>query len=285
MNSRDPESGTAWSPKASPRNGSPTARRGVFAWLLGLSGLLALTSASGCGTAQPHSSPDVPGGTVAPATAVQIGKQSGAVPEFVRVGNSAPPRQLRRSGSWYVVPGAQARVASDSRRGIEFQLSLGRHSVGTGTVTATNLARSASRAIPVSRDRALFFANIYPSTDMVVSPGARGLELTLQLRGPPAPARFSWTVVGSETSLVGQPKSESAGLNYRLKTSHGSASAFALSVHYASFALDSSGTPPDLGRKLGTHLAASGDRVTVSIAHASPDIVYPVLLSIGLDHG
>ncbi len=240
----------------------------------------------GCGGDKSGSTSSTPVGAISPAKALEADKRSGAVPANIGFssGPSAPRHtapELRPEGRWYVMPPANARIAREPREGMQFQLHAGRrHSLGTGHAIPVDLADSASAPLRIANNRGLFFANTYPSTDTILTPGVDGVDLSLVLRGPSAPSKFSWRVVGSQTQLVGQPKSQAAGLFYRFHTRRVSGSGFALSIQVDPYPHDSAGYPYKLGTKLSTQLASSGDHVTVRIDHSARSLVYPLVVPI-----
>jgi hypothetical protein len=253
---------------------------------------IALTGAAlaGCGNGSNSSSisstssRQPPVGTISAAKALDVAKKSRVVGKIAYCLTQAcsetyPPPQLRAEGAWYVMPGTHAKIARDPGHGMRFQ--LGAHGgFGTGNATPIDLASSASAAIPVVNNRGLFFANTYPSVDTVFTPDQVGVEMKLVIRGPSAPSEFSWRVVGSETQLVGQPKSESAGLIYRIPH-HPRTFGFPLSIQVDPFPHDSAGYPQKPGTKLETQLTASGDQVTVRVDHSSGKLIYPLVVPIG----
>jgi hypothetical protein len=178
------------------------------------------------------------------------------------------------------------RIAADPSEGMQFQLYAQHRVVGTATATPLNLSRAAPTAIPIAKDRGLFFANAYPSTDVVVLPGPAGPTATLQLRSPRAPSEFSWRLAGSPGRLVGDPTSQTAALNYHFHTPRVSGSIDVLYVQVGPFAHDSSGFPTESNnqsvrpRELATHLSLSGDRVTVRIDRPSGKLAYPLLADV-----
>jgi hypothetical protein len=180
---------------------------------------------------------------------------------------------------------ADALVARDPRKGMQFQLYAQHRVLGTATAIPLHLSPSAPMVVPVADNRGLFFANAYPSTDEAVFPGPAGPTVTLQLRGPQAPSTFSWKLAGSPGRLVEDPKSQSVALNYQFHTPKVSGSIDVLYVQVGPFAHDSSGfpvesvDPSDRPRMVSTHLSLSGDRVTVRIDR-SGGLDYPLLVDL-----
>jgi hypothetical protein len=180
------------------------------------------------------------------------------------------------------MPGTNAKIARDPTEGMQFKLSTGRQSIGTGSATPIGLADSASAALPVANNRGLFFANTYPATDTVVSPSLNGIDLTLYIRRPSAPSEFSWRVAGPQTELFLQSKSDAAGLNYRSHNPGGSY--YPLLIQVDPFPHDSArpvaGQPYTPGTKVNTHLTVSGDQLTIRVDHSARKLTYPLLIPI-----
>jgi hypothetical protein len=248
--------------------------------------LAALVLLVGCGGGDTSTRSDPASGQISTEKALETGLDSGAVPS--RIGTSSQPApQLQTEGQWFVLPGrkASSRIARDPSKGMQFQLYAQHQVLGTAAATPLRLSPSASMAIPVADNRALFFANAYPSTDLAVLPGPGGPAVTLQLRSPQSPSKFSWKLAGSPGRLVEDPISETAALNYRFHTPNVSGSIDLLYVQVGPLPHDSSGfptestDPSDRPASLATDLSLSEDRITVQVDRPA-GLVYPLLIDI-----
>jgi len=211
-------------------------------------------------------------GAIDPAKALALAKQAGAVPSEITYTSGPPsegqppkvighPPSLVQEGKWYVSRETGSKIARDPIAGLEFPL----RKVGAGTVIPVALSKGASTPISIAKDRGLFFANTYPSTDTVVTQFQLGLNQTLVIRGPEAPEQYSWKVAGPEGRVeLQQERGEPAGLIRRFKGGY----EYPLFATISPYPYDNSRSTEDpFGKRVDARLSVSDDRLMLSVRH------------------
>jgi len=171
-------------------------------------------------------------------------------------GGSSIDLSLERTGNYFAPKNPLSEVQLPASTGnpilLESQVSIA-DLPGTADVPGTFLG-----------NENLFFAETDPSTDTLLAPIARGVELFEQLRSPASPEEFRYTLSFPDGDQLREDGEGGAGI------------------------VDSSGEPmvtipaPSAvdaeGQEIPTTMRVDGDGLVVQLAHRNLDVAYPILL-------
>jgi hypothetical protein len=230
-------------------------------------------------------------GVLEPMHALELAEQSGAIPSTPTQSSSAPggeesedrPPPLIEERNEYISGETGAEIKRSASEGLRFPLRLDY----AATVVPIDLASEVSGPVLVDEDRGIFYANAYPSTDIVLTQFL-GLNETLLLRGPDAPEEFSWMVTSTDPTVrLAQRRGEPVGL---LRRFHGGGSGefvggfvyvltagiWPASPHDSSISMED-----PLGKEVPARLkASSSERLTLTVDHREQELQYPVSVEL-----
>jgi hypothetical protein len=246
----------------------------------------AVLSAIGCGGGSGSSaSPGTREGHLDPADALALAKDFLGISDEDTYNNGDPahvtghaePFQL--NGDRYVSTTTTATVSRDPAAGFSFKMPTNSPALAVPAA----IARDASNPIRVSSGDALFFANAYPSTDVLVSQFG-GLDEGLMLRGPGAPETFRWQITTPGNHWTLKPNADAAGLYGRWGHN---GTGYPLLVGAFPYPHDSTKPTREApgGKKVATKVEVSGDQLTLTVDHRSADLVYPVVVDLNWESG
>jgi hypothetical protein len=183
--------------------------------------LVILVSLGACGSDNAGSKTDavIPRarpGPISPDDALGLARQIGAVPDEITYVNGSPPDPnftdhppvLERAGDAFASGDSGTSLGVLPGSGLSFRLP-DRTKI---RALPTAVGPDASAALEIAKRTGIFYPNIYPSTDSVITVDQGGLTETLIFRGRGAPRRLTWSVSASDPGLRLTQNGYSVGL-------------------------------------------------------------------------